>query len=91
MDEDESFLDMLAKQDMNFMAALESDEAPAWAELPYPLPGITLAGHSGRSNMSVVGSDDGELPSPPALSNSEEVAQRMSESDNDDIFRAASK
>eukprot|EP00966_Prymnesium_polylepis_P170883 3949937-Prymnesium_polylepis.2 len=28
MDEDENFLDMLAKQDMNFMAALESDDAP---------------------------------------------------------------
>eukprot|EP00966_Prymnesium_polylepis_P226951 5251126-Prymnesium_polylepis.1 len=40
--------------------------------------------------MSVVGSDDGELPSPLALSNSEEVAQIMSESNNNDNFRPAS-
>eukprot|EP00966_Prymnesium_polylepis_P287442 6639006-Prymnesium_polylepis.1 len=38
---------MLAKQDMNFMAALESDDAPAWTELPYP-PSGTIVGHSGR-------------------------------------------
>eukprot|EP00966_Prymnesium_polylepis_P121310 2803711-Prymnesium_polylepis.1 len=90
MDEDENFLDMLAKQDMNFMAALESDEAPAWAELPYPLPG-TLVGHSDRSNMSVVGSDDGEFPSPPTLSNSEEIAQMVSESALDNISRASKR
>ena len=91
MDEDESFLDMLAKQEMNFMATLESDEAPAWAPLQNPLPGITLAGHSDRSNMSVVGSDDGEFPSPPTLSNSEEIAQMVSESALDDISRASKR
>ena len=61
MDEDESLLEMLAKQEMNFMAALASDEAPAWAQLQTPMPGITLAEHSDYSNMSVMGSDDGEF------------------------------
>eukprot|EP00966_Prymnesium_polylepis_P021902 503342-Prymnesium_polylepis.1 len=34
--------------------------------------------------------DDGKFPSPPALSNAEEVAQMMSESNNRDNFRPAS-
>eukprot|EP00966_Prymnesium_polylepis_P038053 882393-Prymnesium_polylepis.1 len=34
--------------------------------------------------MSVMASDDGKFPSPPALSNAEEVAQMMSKSNNRD-------
>eukprot|EP00966_Prymnesium_polylepis_P074672 1732943-Prymnesium_polylepis.1 len=90
MDEDENFLDMLAKQDMNFMAELESDDAQTWAELPYP-PSGTIVGHSGRSNESIVGSDDEEFPLPPPLSNSDELAQMMSESTIDGILRASAR
>ena len=72
------------------MTALASDEAPAWAQLQNPPPGITPAEYSDYSNMSVMASDDGEFPSPPALSNAEEVAQMMSESNNHYNFRPAS-
>ena len=91
MDEDESFLDMLAKQEMNFMTALATrDEAPAWAQLQNTPPGITPAEHSDYSNMSVKAFADGKFPSPPALGNAEEVAQMMSESNNRDNFRPPS-
>ena len=91
MDEDESFLDMLAKQEMNFMTALATrDEAPAWAQLQNTPPGITPAEYSDYSNMSVKAFADGKFPSPPALSNAEEVAQMMSESNTRDNFRPAS-
>ena len=89
MDEDESFLDMLAKQEMNFMTALASDEAPAWAQLQNTPPGITPAEYSDYSNMPVKAFADGKFPSPPALSNAEEVAQMMSESNTRDNFRPA--
>eukprot|EP00966_Prymnesium_polylepis_P091830 2125687-Prymnesium_polylepis.1 len=75
MDEDESFLDMLSKQEMYFMTALASDEAPAWAQLQDLPPGITPAEYSDYSNMSAATPGDAKFLSQPALSNAEEVAQ----------------
>eukprot|EP00966_Prymnesium_polylepis_P086237 1996254-Prymnesium_polylepis.1 len=49
---------MLAKQEMNFMVALESDDAPTWfvpSERATPEP---VFEHVSRSDESVVGSDD---------------------------------